>query len=307
MRRFILGDSDLEVSQFALGTLYYSFGFPVAELFDMYTELGGNFIDTAHCYSFWTKYGAGASEVAVANCVRRSGGADLVIGTKGGHGPAPRYRTAPDYLSPYRIRADIDDSLARLNRTSIDLYWLHRDDRRVPVSEIIDYLNEEISDGRIRYLGASNWSVRRIEQANEFAETHAKQGFVASQPEFSLGVLSRESDGMRSLSRADEIDWHRRTGFPVVAYASTAQGFFATGGDRGPGYHNEKSMRRLERARTLADRHRVDVQSIALAYLICQDFPVIPILGTSNPDHLRGAINAQNVELDQDELEWLTA
>jgi 1-deoxyxylulose-5-phosphate synthase len=302
----ILGESSLRVSRFALGTMNYSPDHPVSELIGTYTSLGGNFLDSAHCYGFWTPYGAGASERAIASHMdTKAAGGGLVIATKGGHPSVPTYRETSACLSPYRLRADIDDSLARLELGCIDLFWLHRDDVSVPVSEIIDFLNEEIDRGRIRHPGASNWSTARLQEANDYARKQGKQGFIASQPAFSLGMLSEETGGMRFLGRPEELEWHRQTKFPVVAYSPTAHGLFATGGS-GRGFQNPTSARRLERATDLAAKHGVSAHGIAMAYLLCQDFPVIPILGTGNPDHLRDTIAAADLRLDPDEVVWLS-
>jgi aryl-alcohol dehydrogenase-like predicted oxidoreductase len=93
------------------------------------------------------------------------------------------------------IASDIDDSLNRLGMDCIPLYYLHRDDGKTPCGEIIGALNRQIGRGRIRYLGASNWSVARIAEANAYAAQHGLQGFVASQIQGSLARPQGESHG----------------------------------------------------------------------------------------------------------------
>lgn len=296
----------LSVSRLALGSGRFNRDFPVDEIVDAYRGLGGNFIDTAHCYSFWLESGAGASERSIADYFKRNGGRDgIIVATKGGHPSAPGYRTTRKHMSPERIRADIDDSLARLEFDHIDLYWLHRDDESVPVSEIVDFLNEEVDLGRISELGASNWSTPRIEAANQYASKTGKKGFVASQVELNLAFHPQESNGMRVLWRDRETAWHTRTQFPVVAYSSTAHGYFAGSGDRR--YESPATARRLEKAGVLAEKYSLTPHQIAVAFVASQPFPTVPIVGTGDVEHLREAAEAVGTVLDAKDLEWLTA
>src|SRR5439155_5807796 len=178
--------TDLEVSAlcFGAGGFGTSVGGAAAErLVADFLAAGGNFFDTAHCYAFWRANGLGASERELGACLRRLGALDTaVIATKGGHPDmGPDYRRPADFLSRGVIAADLDDSLERLGLDCIPLYYLHRDDGLTPVGEIVETLNEEIGRGRVRYLGASNWSVARIAAANAYAAAHGLRGFVASQ------------------------------------------------------------------------------------------------------------------------------
>jgi aryl-alcohol dehydrogenase-like predicted oxidoreductase len=133
-------------------------------------------LDTAHCYGFWKPDGAGCSESCLGDYFKRNGRGDWIVITKGGHPAAPNYRRVDDYLSPRRLAADIDDSLGHLGIDRIDLFFLHRDDPSRPVEELMDYLAEEVSRGRIRYLGASNWRCYRIDAANAYAAREGLPG-----------------------------------------------------------------------------------------------------------------------------------
>ena len=124
----------------------------------------------------------------------------------------------------------IDDSLGRLETDVIDLYWLHRDETCLPVAEIMETLNSEIARGRIRWLGASNWRPARLAEANAYVAAHGLQGFVASQPGWSLAKSNTpnpapatdRSNGNIALF-LEEVDqqWHRETGLPVVPYSAS--------------------------------------------------------------------------------------
>ncbi len=111
MKRIAIGD--LSVSKLALGSGRFGPEFPVAEVIDAYLELGGNFIDTAHCYAFWEERGDGASERSIADYFKKRGDRDgVVIATKGGHPSAPGYRATMKYLSPGRADAARKRALA---------------------------------------------------------------------------------------------------------------------------------------------------------------------------------------------------
>ncbi len=306
--------TDLAVSAFCCGAAPFGTtvtGEALDRLFGTFLDAGGNVFDTAHCYCCWLPDGAGASERALGELVRRFGVRDrVVIATKGGHPSLRPYLERPDYyISPETIAADLDDSLARLGLDRVDLYFLHRDDARVPVGEIVELLNAEIARGRVRYLGASNWPVARIEEANAYAAAHGLQGFAASQPQFSLAqgnVVPGPDPTLRTLAPAD-LAWHAAAQLPVLAYSSTACGYFAgsTGAAAVGQFDNPVSQARRTRARRLAAELGSTPTQVALAYLRHQPFPVIPILGTTNPAHLQEAFGAVDITLTPAQCAWL--
>lgn len=309
LHTFLLPQTELRVSAICYGAA--SFGTAVQgeamdRLFGMLRDAGGNFFDTAHCYCAWLPDGDGVSERALGECVRRQGGREaLVIASKGGHPAMSPYYPRPErFLAPEVITADIDDSLRRLRMDVIDLYYLHRDDAAVPVGEIVESLNAEVARGRIRYLGASNWRVERIAEANAYAAAHGLRGFVISQPQFSLaqpaGAMG-DDPCMRHLTTAD-MRWHTTTQLPVAAYTSTAGGFFA---GRAGGFDTPDNRARRERAEQLASSLNATPTQVALAWLLAQPFPVIPILGTTQPDHLREGLAATEVRLTEEQVNWL--
>ena len=225
LRLHPLPGTDLRLSTFCCG-LGDLFGLPAAQsdaVLDAFVEAGGNFFDTAHCYSFWLPGCNGVSEAAIGDYVRRRGLKEAVIATKGGHPSAPGYRTVDQFLSPARVGADLDDSLGRLGRDAVDLFYLHRDDVRLPAGEIVETLNAEVRRGRVRYLGASNWSLARLAEANAYAAAHRLQGFVVSQPRWSLAFPRPDS----GFAPEEPEGWPRRNSLPLAPYSPTARGYFA--------------------------------------------------------------------------------
>ena len=315
MKKLQLADSNLNVTQFALGCMQFGGRASRAEsaaLIDCYRDAGGAFFDTAHCYCFWEDGGDGRSERILGKYLRENECRDdVVVATKGGHPAVPGYRRHDEYLTPCRVAADIDDSLGRMQIDHIDLYWLHRDDPRVDVGAILDILNNEVRRGRIRCFGGSNWTSQRLAEANRYAAEHGIDGFVASQPRWSLLEYDAMSQAERlepgvllHLDAADRA-WHRDSQVPVVPYGPTGKGFFATGGDAAERFRNRENLARAERTQALADELGSTANQVALAWLLHQPFPVVPILGTSQVPHLEDALGAANVSLTPAQVAWL--
>ena len=315
MKRISLPHSDLSVSAFCMGCMPFGariHGEDIDRLVDRFREAGGNFFDTAHCYSFWRDCNDGASERALGRYIRDRACRDrVIVATKGAHPPADNYRRVEQYMSAGRIAADIDDSLARLQTDVIDLYWLHRDDPRLQAGEILDILNAEVERGRIRCFGGSNWTSQRLAEANRYADEHGIRGFVASQPRWSLLSYPAMTEAERLepavLLHADNGDrkWHEEARFPMIPYGPTGNGFFAREGAGPEKFRNDENIARSERVSILAGELGTTPNQIALAWLMHQPFPVVPILGTSRVDHLEDALGSASVSLTADQMTWL--
>jgi aryl-alcohol dehydrogenase-like predicted oxidoreductase len=313
MKRVVIPGTDLEVSQMAYGTASYDGSFPTEDglrFVAKYVEAGGNFLDTAHCYCFWIAGGDGASERFTGAAVREFGRDNLVIATKGGHVGMNGYPRPDAFMTPELVSRDLEESLDRLGLPSVDIYYLHRDDPRVPVGEVIDSMNEHVRAGRMRYLGASNWSVARYVEANEYAANKGLQPFVVLQNQWSLAEpnwTDLTSPGAMRFIEANEVPALVTHGITVAPYSPTANGYFATSGKRGGGYESELGRRQLAAVEKLAEIRGVTPNQIALAYLINQPSLVIPVLGTRDADHLADALGAAEIELSTEEMAGISA
>lgn len=308
-------------SRICLGTV--SFGSDISRtdafaLLDRYAALGGNFIDTAHVYSLWEPEGEGASERTIGEWIRAHGARDsVVLATKGGHPPLDRM-DAPR-CSAKEFENDLSESLDRLGVDSVDLYWVHRDDPRRPAGEILEALAGCVRDGRVRLLGVSNWSVARILEANAYGQSHDLPLFCASQPRWALADRVNElpaSDNTLDLDAAG-VDWHRRTGFPLVPFTAQAKGYFGAenvawakngfAGEppRGSRYDGPANRLRLLSAMEMANNKGVTAHQIALAYLLNQPVAVYPIIGTRDVHHLGEALAAMTIRLSPEECSRL--
>lgn len=300
MQTVDLVNTDITVSRFCFGAGAFGTGVKgdsADRLLAAFVAAGGNFFDTAHCYAFWVPGGLGASERELAASLRRIGACEkAVVATKGGHPDCgPDYRRPADFLAESVVNSDIEESLDRLGTDRIDLYYLHRDDGRTPVCEIIEMLNRQIERGRIRALGASNWSVARMAEANAHASEKGLQGFVVSQVQWSLSVPDWQATAdptMRTVGE-EEIAWHAETGIPIAAYSATGNGFFA----KPLKTDNPVNRTRWERAQELSARLDCTATQIALAWLLRQQATVIPVFSTSKLEHLAEVIAAESVAL----------
>lgn len=296
------------VSRLVLGTMAYT---PERQdqadsLLDAFLEIGGNCLDTAHNYGGeWV----GNSERAIGNWLRKRGNRDgLLILTKGCH---------PDEHGPrvnaQALASDLNDSLERLGVDHVDLYMLHRDDTGVPVGPIMEALNEHIRSGRIRAIGASNWTCARIDEANAYASAHGLHGFVASSINLSL-AHAKEARWAGCVSAAQaERDWHRRTGMPLFSWSAQASGFFT--GRYSPDrpddpemvrvYYSPENWERYRRAEELARRKGVTATQIALAFVLNQSFPTFALFGPLTIEEFSASVKAEDLSLTPEEVRWL--
>ena len=306
MNRTIIPGVDKEISQLILGTMMYS---PDSyehstKMLDTFFEAGGNALDTAHIY------GGGNSERLIGQWMQARNNRDEVfLIDKGGH----PYGGVPNRVTPEYVKQDLDENFRRLNTDYIDLYMLHRDDTSLPVSTIIDYLNEEIKAGRIRSIGASNWQPARIEAANKYASEHGLSGFVACSNNISLAVPMEPMWGGCVCVDYEARKWHSETQFPLMPWSSQARGFFSgaftpeqrNNGDMVRVYYNDENFQRLERAKQLGSKYGFSAIQVSLAYCLHLPFPIFPIVGPANLEEMDSSIRALKLELSVEEMSWL--
>jgi aryl-alcohol dehydrogenase-like predicted oxidoreductase len=176
------------------------------------------------------------------------------------------------------------------------------------VDEIVDMVHEQIEAGLIRYAGVSNWRGSRIQEANTYARKAKRHPFVISQVQGSLAEMTHPHARPKSdmvYLEPTELQWHYRTGFPLMCYSSTAGGLFATGKIKGTSFDNPITEARHLRAQQLARQLKATTNQIALAYLLSQPHLTFPITGTLKVDHLREAIAAADIKLTPAQIQWL--
>lgn len=293
MRKRFFPGLGREASVLALGTM--AFGTSISEedsfaMLDRFFELGGNFLDTARVYGFFDKDIGGVSEGVIGRWMKERGNREgVILGTKGAHPPLRDMRSGR--LDRASIRGDMDASLQALGTEYVDMYWLHRDDESRPVEEIVSTLNELLREGKARALGASNWSLSRLREANEFAASAGLAGFIATQPQWSLARQETLEDPTLVVLDGDMYRWHLSSGLPVVPFTSQAKGFFyklAEGGEAALSpkakdrFLSPRNLRSYEKLREIYARTGASVGALSIAYLTSQPFPVYPIVGFSS-------------------------
>jgi aryl-alcohol dehydrogenase-like predicted oxidoreductase len=268
-------------------------------IFDDFVGRGGNAFDTAFIY------GNGVCEAVFGQWLHATGSREqfVVIG-KGAHTP---------HCTPEALTAQLQVSLERLQTDVVDVYMLHRDNPDVPVGEFVDVLNAHARAGRMRAFGGSNWTLERVDAANRYAKERGLQGFSVLSNNFSLArMVDPPWGGCLSVADAPSRAWLMESGLTLLPWSSQARGFFVRAD---PDDHDDAELERcwyspdnferLKRARTLAQERGVSAIQIALAYVLHQPFPTLPLIGPRNTSETAGSFAALEIMLTPEEVQWL--
>ncbi len=292
----------LHLSRLSLGTAPFGGGIPKDNAFrilDAYLDMGGNLLDTAAVYGF------GASEMTIGAWMRDRGTRNRVhISTKGGHPALPSWKKR---ITEAEIRADMEASLRNLGADHVDVYFLHRDDEDRPVSEIMPILDRLVKEGKTRYVGASNWTVARINEANAFARAEGLTEFSVSQIMWNAACVNREGLYDQTLVAMDGAEYagYAENRIPVMAYTAQAQGLFSLiqrGGYESLSdamkatYLNDTTRCRAEVILSVAAETGLSPTALSLAYLLYdRRVEALPILGISKVERLTEAAEAMDL------------
>ena len=280
---------------------------------DKYKELGGWCIDTARVYCDWLENGHDVSEGVIGRWLKSRGCRDeIVIATKGGH-PAMGHMDV-NRLDRESLIYDLNESLKCLGVDYIDIYFLHRDDPQVPVSEIMPVLNDFYKSGKIHFIGVSNWTTERIEQANKFAAENGMEPIRISQIRYSLAHASVDTFGDKTLVCMDtkEFKWYKEHNFPVMAFSPQAKGFFAklAKGDSANNlpegqYASTANLAKLARVKKLSEKTGNSPAVIPIGYLNSQPFFVSSVFAISKMWQLEEDMSAQDLRYDEKTVAYL--
>ncbi|MCL2841984.1 MAG: aldo/keto reductase [Oscillospiraceae bacterium] len=276
---------------------------------DTYLDIGGNCIDTARLYD------DGIAERIVGDYMKTKQRDKVVIVTKCAHFD-PNFYPIRHRVSEADIRFDIETSLRELGTDYIDVLFLHRDDIRRPVEAIMPVLHQLVTDGKVRILGASNWTAGRIQAANAFAAEHGLTPFSVSQVHHSLALTTAAQSGDLSHVIMDDIEysWYKDEAFPVMAWSSTGKGFFSKQAAGVPvtrsvqRYYGwlEENFRRVERAKALAAKRNATVGAVVLSYLMSDEaVPTAAAAAFSKQQQFDEALEATRLHLTEEERQFL--
>jgi 1-deoxyxylulose-5-phosphate synthase len=298
-----LGSSDLDVSEISLGSwLTYGGGVAdnqaeacVAKAF----ELGINFIDTANVYS--------------------QGGAEEFLGEVLAPRPRDSYVLATKLyfpmngdrgLSREQVLKQIDASLARLRTDYVDLYQCHRYDRDTPLEETMDALTEVVRQGKVRYLGFSEWTADQIRAA--LALVPRVEKFVSSQPQYSLlyRVPEREVIPLCKENGISQIVWSPlaqgtltgkyRPGEEAPAGTRAASHQMGWAMDR---FRDDDVLRAVQRLAPIAEGLGITMAQLSLAWVLREENVASAIIGASRPEQVEENAGASGIELDEATLQ----
>lgn len=271
---------------------------------DAFYEAGGNLFDTAYVY------GGGKTEAIFGDwhTSRNVPREEIVLIGKGAHSPL---------CYPDMIAKQLDQSLERLKTDYVDAYFMHRDNLDIPVAEFVDAMDAEVRRGRIRGIcGGSNWTRERMDEAAAYAQKNGKQAPGALSNNFSLAeMLDPIWAGCVAASDDEWKSWLKSRQIPNFAWSSQGRGFFTdrAGRDKHDDeeivrvWYSDRNFVRRDRAIELAQKLGRHPIHIALAYVIAQPFPVIPLIGPRTIAELEDSLSALDIALTDEQVKWLEA
>src|SRR5579862_862141 len=310
MRKRKLGKSGFDVAPLALGGNV--FGWTADEptsfkLLDAFVDKGFNLIDTADMYSRWVPgHKGGESETIIGNWLKRTGNrSKVIVATKVGMEMGPGEKG----LSKAYIFRAVEDSLRRLQTDYIDLYQSHQDDPETPLEETLGAYAELIQQGKVRAIGAYNYTAERLAAAFEASEKNALPRYECLQPHYNLYERARYEAALEPLCV--------EKGIGVIPYFSLAAGFLTgkyrsesdlTKSPRGQGvkkYLNERGLHILAALDYVAAEKHSTPGKVALAWLMARPGITAPIASATSVEQLRDLIDATNLALDAATIEQL--
>jgi aryl-alcohol dehydrogenase-like predicted oxidoreductase len=310
MNKKALGNSGLMVSPVCFGGNVFGWTTDEAESFrllDAFVDAGFNFIDTADSYSRWAGKG-GESETIIGKWMKaRNNRNQVIIATKVGMDMGG----GKSGLSKKYILAEVEDSLKRLQTDYIDLYQSHRDDLTTPVQETLEAYGQLVKAGKVKYIGASNFTPARLQESLDVASRENLPAYVSLQPHYNLCE--------RGLFEGELEEICVRNNLGVITYYSLAAGFltgkYRTPSDskksvRGGGatkYLNEKGLRILSALDEISAKHNCEPASVALAWLLSRPSVTAPIASATSIPQLQSLLKAATITLSAKEAEMLNA
>jgi aryl-alcohol dehydrogenase-like predicted oxidoreductase len=299
-----LGKSELRVAPLCLGGNV--FGWTADEtmsfrLLDGFVDAGFNFIDTADVYSKWAPgHHGGESESIIGDWLKRRGKRDdVVIATKVGSEMGPRKKG----LGKAYIARAVEDSLRRLGTDRIDLYQSHRDDPDTPIEETLEAYGALIKAGKVRAIGASNFTPERLAASLAASAKHGLPRYETLQPEYNLMVRDFEKE-LAPLCAQHHVGvipyFGLASGFLTGKYRSKADLKQSPRGEDVAAYLNARGFKVLGALDAIAARHGATPAQVALAWLMTK--VTAPIASATSPKQLGDLVASARLKLDAPDI-----
>ena len=310
MEKRSLGRSGIQVSPFALGGNVFGWTVKEPEAFeilDEFTHSGFQLIDTADVYSTWVRGNQGGeSEIMIGQWLKkRNNRKDLIIATKVGKPMGP----GKSGLSGKYIREAVEASLKRLQTDYIDLYQSHDDDLQTPMEETLSTFSDLVREGKIRAIGASNFSADRLAKSLAISQSNNYVRYETLQPAYNLYDRQIEED-LQPLCEKE--------GIGIISYYALASGFltgkYRTEADltksvRGKGigkYLDPRGLNILAKLDVVAAKYAVSPARVALAWLLTRPALVAPIASATSTEQLKDLLKSTELRLDTESLDLLS-
>ncbi len=305
-----LGRSGLRVSPLCLGGNV--FGWTVDEtmsfrLLDAWVDAGMNFIDTADMYSRWVPgHAGGESEAIIGKWFRQSGKRNrVVLATKVGKPMGDNDKG----LSKAYIRRAVEASLRRLKTEVIDLYQSHDDDAETPLEESMAAFSELIKEGKVRAIGASNYTAPRLAEALAVSAAHGLPRYESLQPLYNLVERAAYEEALEKVCVDNHLGvlnfFALASGFLTGKYRSSADFAKSVRGGGAKKYLDEHGLAVLGALDAVADTIGATPGQIALAWQIARPSITSPIASATSPAQLDELVAAARLTLDTPSIELI--
>ncbi|MFP4356055.1 MAG: aldo/keto reductase [Phycisphaerae bacterium] len=300
-----LGNTGLAVSAMCYGTMRLGTREDESTSFallDRYVAAGGSFLDTANIYAHWQDNGQGGdSETLLGKWMaQRSNRDEIFLASKVGFG----YPGVETGLRASQIKTECEKSLERLGTDRIDLYYAHCDDAATPLNETMTAFNELLHEGKIRAIGASNYTAWRLAEANCVCRTNSIEGFVCLQQRFTYLWPKRLADfSPQKAMTGSLLEYCHQRKVSILAYSPLLSGAY-TRDDRkiGEKYMHAGSIERLAVLEKIANRRCVSKNQIILAWMLNSKPLVIPVFSASTPEQMDENLGALEIQLSDEEM-----
>jgi aryl-alcohol dehydrogenase-like predicted oxidoreductase len=295
-------ETDLVVHELCLGTNVFGWSADEAEshaVLDAYRSHGGNFVDTADMYSAWKEGNVGGeSETIIGNWMAKNGNRnEMVVATK-----VAKLPTRPG-LHPDNIIAACNDSLKRLQSDHIDIYYAHHDDPTVPLEDVLGAFAQLIAEGKVRYIAASQYTGKRLQEALDISAKHNLPSYIALQDQYNLVSRNPFESEQQPVLAANNIS--------AIPFYGLARGFLSgkyregkvVESVRAEGvkeFATPKGYATLAVMDQIARDHNCSVSAVSLAWLRSNPQLSTPIASARTVEQLEEIV--QIIELTADEV-----
>ncbi|MEA3062964.1 MAG: hypothetical protein QOJ94_2745 [Sphingomonadales bacterium] len=306
-----IGSSGLRTPRLVLGGNVFGWtakGEDAFRILDRFADAGGTMIDTADVYSAWAPgHKGGESESLIGEWLRRRGGkSEMLIATKVGMLPGE----GGEKLEPARIAAAAEASLKRLGVEAIDLYYAHQDDTKTPLADSLAAFDRLVRDGKVRVIGASNYSAERLGEALAISEREGLARYQVLQNEYNLTARDKFEGPLQRLCVERNIGmlpyYGLASGFLTGKYRSAADQGKSVRGDRMAKYLNPRGFAVLAALDAVAAETSATPAQVALAWLAAQPAIAAPIASARTPEQADEILGAMTLELSADQVARLT-